>query len=354
MNEPAHPHLRMRDWPFRIAASEETAHIWVGRPTFQKKIQNIQRSAARVRASRIVLLWASFGSGKTHALLHLQYLARQDASLIPLFVVTPKGIRSFIDVYQAIVDSVLRTEGAISIGRELFRAKGGAGSTDVERALIHIAMLNRADSRVATAWLRGEKVSARDAHNIGLGSRLDTVPQAVQALRELMALLVSGGRTVFLLVDEVQDLKDLGRRHAECVGGLHEVFDHTPNGLVMVLSFQTATQSALRGILGETLYDRKSDLLELPPFSCEDSVAFVNGLLAYWSTEPESAPFPFTEKSIDAVVNELQNRHPSSLTPRDLIKAFDSILRDADLDIEDAELDEIDVDYALGALGPDA
>ena len=128
---------------------------------------------------------------------------------------------------------------------------------------------------------------------------------------------------------------------------------HNPDGLIMVLSFTTATQSALRGILGETLFDRKSDLLELPPLDHSDSVSFLRELVASWSSVPDDAPFPFSDKAVDAVVAELEERQGGGLTPRTLIKAFDTILREAELDIEDGDIEVIDPDYALKALPTD-
>ena len=102
--------LNLRGWPFQTVPSEYTAAIWVGRPETHRRLHGLLRTAQRVNASRIVLLWAAYGAGKTHALLHVQVTARATEDLQTLYVVTPKGIKNFLDIYRAIIDSALSTD----------------------------------------------------------------------------------------------------------------------------------------------------------------------------------------------------------------------------------------------------
>src|SRR4051794_39629943 len=101
----AHEHLNLRGWPFQVVPSEEAAAIWVGRPEVEKRLRALLRTIARVPASRIVLVWAAYGAGKTHALKNLQYRARDTSDVRVLYVVTPEGIKNFIGVYGAIIEA---------------------------------------------------------------------------------------------------------------------------------------------------------------------------------------------------------------------------------------------------------
>src|SRR5437868_3771622 len=98
-------HLNLRAWPFHVVPSEETAQVWIGRPDIHRRLRKLVRSIPRVDASQLILLWAGYGAGKTHALRHIQHLAREIPDLVSLYVVTPKGIRSFLDIYKAIIDA---------------------------------------------------------------------------------------------------------------------------------------------------------------------------------------------------------------------------------------------------------
>lgn len=353
MTGPKYPYLNLIDWPFRIVASQSTADIWVGRPDSLRKLEALKQSASRVPSSQIVLLWASFGSGKTHALLHLDHLAAQHDDLVPLYVVMPKGIRSFIEVYRAIADAALESGAAAMAGHWLFEHRGASAESDVHRALLRLAMYGEEDSVIAASWIRAEKVPMRDLRQIGIGTRIASTSDGIAALDRLIsALQQDGERKVLLLLDEVQELEELGKRLSECVGGLHKVFDHHTEGLTLVLSFTTGTQAALRGILGETLFDRASFTLTLPPLTSHEAVDFVVQLVKAWSVDPSRAPHPFTTEAVKAVVHELVE-HGITLTPRTVIKAFNQVLREAEAEIEAATIEAIDAPRAVGALPDD-
>jgi energy-coupling factor transporter ATP-binding protein EcfA2 len=353
VTDPRYPYLNLADWPFQLVASASTADVWVGRPDFLRELRALERTVSRVQASQIVLLWASFGSGKTHALLHLAGLAAKHDDLVPLYVVTPKGIRSFIDIYRAIADSALESGAASFAGRALFERSGGSAESDVDRALLRIGVYGDEDANTAAAWLRAENVPMKDLRQIGIGARLQTTADAISALSRLVPRLQQNGeKKLVLLLDEVQELEELGKRLDECVGGLRKVFDQNTNGLTMVLSFTTAMQSSLRGILGDALFDRVSATLTLPPLRPDEAADFVTGLLKAWSIDPARAPFPFTPEAIKAVVRELVERR-MALTPRTVIKTFNQLLRRAEGDIEDGLIEAIDTAFAVESLADD-
>jgi hypothetical protein len=281
----------------------------------------------------------------------MEGLARQEPDIIPLYMITPKGIRSFVDIYRAIVDGAIEANLLAAAGRDLFDRTGGQLNSDVGRAIIRIGMYPEEEgARMAVSWLRAEKVSVRDLKDIGLSQRIETSADAIEALNQLIRVLQREGSVkVLLLIDEVQDLADLGKRLTECIGGLHKVFDRNPDGLTMVMSFTTASQPALKGIIGETLFDRASDVLTLPALSQDEAIEMVEGLLREWSLDPSTAPAPFTRDAIVEVVKHLAAKR-LQLTPRALIKPFNKILREADLDIADGELDRINQAYAAEHL----
>lgn len=346
---PAFPHLNLRDWPFQVVPSAQTSEIWVGRPEFERRLLKLLRTIRRVPASRIVLLWAAYGAGKTHGLRYFAHQAKADEKVRALYVVTPKGIRSFLDVYHAIIEAALTSDLLSELGLALAERSGPDQPTDLRRALVRMVILNEPQTRTPTAWLRAEKVPQRELRAGGISRRLETSADGIETLNELVGLVRSElDIRLVLLLDEIQELGELGNRQLdEAVGGLHKVFDHNTDGLTLVFSFTTAARDTVEAIIGQTLYERRSDVLTLPPLERNEAVGFVHELIAAWSIDAARAPFPFTREAIEAVVDNLPS---DGLTPREVIRAFDTILRDADLDIEEGALAEISAAEALRRL----
>jgi hypothetical protein len=314
------------------------------------------RTVTRIPASQIVLLWAAYGAGKTHALKHLQGLARQEPQVIALYTATPQGIRSFLDVYKAIIDSALGAGTLAAAGRDLFARIGGPGRTDLERALVRVGTraLDDHETRTAISWLKAEKVPMRDLRDIGINRRLETTADGVDCLNDLIEVLQRDGAVkVLLLLDEIQELDQLGAKHrAEAVGGLHKVFDKNTEGVTLMMSFTTATQPQVKRIIGDALFDRRSQTLTLPAITVQEGVELVKGLLREWSIDPARSPFPFEQSAIKPVVEAVSARS-GVLTPREVIRGFNAILREADLDIEDGTIAIIDAPYAMQRLDAD-
>jgi AAA ATPase-like protein len=350
MSGAVHEHLNLRGWPFQAVPSEETATIWVGRPETRRRLRALLRTIERVDASRIVLMWAAYGAGKTHALLHLKGEAREREGIRTLYVVAPRAIRNFVDVYRAIIDAAMATDVLADLGVQLYRRKGPSPPTDLQRALVRIVSLPEAQHRSALSWLKAEKLPAKELRESALTRRLETSADAVETLNELMSLLQEELNVkLVILLDEIQELGQLtGSRLEEVVGGLHKVFDKNTDGLTLLFSFTTTAQQTVAKVIGETLFARRSETITLPSLNREDAAQFITDLIAAWSIDPERAPFPFTPESIEAVVRHLPS--DDGLIPRDLIRAFDVVLRAADLDIDDGEIMEVGADYALARL----
>ena len=346
-------HLNLRGWPFNIVPSEDTAAVWIGRAEARRRLRILLRTVSRVPASQIVLLWAAYGAGKTHALKHLQGMAREKPDLLALYTATPEGIRSFLDVYRAIIEAALEAGTLAAAGKDLFNRVGRPGRTDLERALIRMGTLSIDDREVRTAisWLKAEKVPMRDLRDIGVNRRLESTTDGVDCLNDLIRVLQRDGAVkLLLLLDEIQEIDQLDhKRRTEAIGGLHKVFDRNTEGLTLVLSFTTATQAQVKRIIGDALYDRRSETLSLPPITVDEGVELVEGLLSAWSIDEKKSPFPFEAASIKPIVRAIA-ADSRVLTPRDVIRAFNSILREAELDIEEGAIDRIDTAYALERL----
>jgi len=78
-------HLNLRAWPFQVVPDSEFATIWAGRRRTKKQLERLIWKMQFAPKSGLHLLWANFGMGKTHTLLHLQHLCQQtQGRLIPV------------------------------------------------------------------------------------------------------------------------------------------------------------------------------------------------------------------------------------------------------------------------------
>ncbi len=229
-----------------------------------------------------MLLWAPYGQGKTHALHHLRAMAAPDPTVKALYVVTPQGIKDFVDVYRAIVDSALVDGVLDDLGLALFRRHGPQAPTDLQRTLIRLVTFEEPHLAAARLLAEGREVGLREIREIGLSRRIETSADGIEVLNELVSLLRSElGLKILLLLDEIQELGGLApRRLDEAVGGLHKVFDRNTDALTLLFCFTTAQQGTIKRIIGETLDERRSEVLTLPALDREDAVEFVTGLIA--------------------------------------------------------------------------
>ncbi|WP_392545452.1 BREX system ATP-binding domain-containing protein [Oryzobacter sp. 24SJ04S-52] len=294
-------------------------------------------------------MWASFGAGKTHALMNLRRLAQETSSLVPLYVVTPRGIKTFVDLYRAVSQAALESGVAASTGRKILLQEG-APAGDVERALRVLASGDNEQAQAATSWLRAERLSARERQSLGLSGNIDSTNAAIESLQHLIHAIQQDDRQVLLLVDEVQELAELGKKLDECIGGLHKLFDKSPTGLTLVLSFTTATQGTVRSILGETLWDRVGQTIELPAFTREEGADFLTGLITANASDAETALRIFSRQAMQEIVDS-RMASDGTLTPRSLIRAADQVLREALTDLEDGLIAVIDAAFVREVLG---
>src|SRR5438552_9186925 len=92
--------------PFSLTASAANAQCWSGRDNVHVRLEKLCQSYLKRSDSSLDMIWANFGSGKSHALFHLAYLATKPAAqagnIIPVFVEMPEQLQHFIDLYRRI------------------------------------------------------------------------------------------------------------------------------------------------------------------------------------------------------------------------------------------------------------
>ena len=243
-------HLNLTGWPFQVVPDQEFATIWAGRRETKKQLERLLWKMQFVPKSGLHLLWANFGMGKTHTLLHLQHLCGQtQGRLIPVYAVMPKRARGFIDVYRAIVSELpydFLGEQLVRVGNSWTGSLTSHPMFSRSPALVNAIIAMRSGdaekAAVARQWLVAQPgLTARQLRTIGVTYRIRTPEDAVNTLTALTRLAIatsSPQSKLVVMVDEYQRIGELRPRvRSEINSGLHSYFNENPQGLEVILSF---------------------------------------------------------------------------------------------------------------------
>ncbi len=240
-----YPNLNLREWPFKTVPDAEFAAIWAGRPLTKLQLERLLQKMQLVPKSGLHLLWANFGMGKTHTLMHIQHRCQQTrGALIPVFAVMPKRSTGFLELYREIIlampyeflgDQLLKV-GSASSGSSvtfhpLFRRSPG-----VVQALLAIRSGDAERANIALQWLAAQPgLAAKELRVIGVTYRIKTPEDAINSLSALTALgnyKNSPPKKLVVMIDEYQRIGELSPKlMSENNASLHTYFNQNPTGL---------------------------------------------------------------------------------------------------------------------------
>ncbi len=368
-------HLNLKAWPFQVVPDEEFATIWAGRPQTRRQLELLLRKMQYVPKSGLHLLWANFGMGKTHTLLHMHHLCQQtEGRLIPIYAVMPKRAKGFLEVYRAIVSRLPYDY----LGDQLVAAgQGWSGSLTqhplfsqspgVVNAILSMRSGDAEKGGIARQWLMAQPgLTARELRKAGITYRIKTPEDAISTLSALTNLAVhnSAGlpKKLVIMLDEFQRIGELRPRiGGEINAGLHSYFNEHSKGLEIILSFSFGRQDNVSFLLSDELKSRaEPQRISLDVLSKTDAVVFIRDLLEQFRLQPtDQWAFPFSEDAISTLVDHIAKT--KQLTPRRLMLYANHVLleglmeRDSDnFDvITSKEVERRLSDPSLGTLDSD-
>src|SRR5437773_284282 len=90
--------------PFLLTATPETGATWAGRPGLKAKVDRLARSLTIRTDSTLDVIWANFGSGKSHVLFYIAHsIQHQAPTSVPVFIEMPEEMKNFLDLYRRIM-----------------------------------------------------------------------------------------------------------------------------------------------------------------------------------------------------------------------------------------------------------
>ena len=350
-----YPHLKLLDWPFTVVPRLTDSPVWAGRTELRQKIERLLRSVSRRSPSSLHLMWADFGAGKTHTLYYMNSAAKT-YGLHPAYVEWPKKASTFVDVYRSIA-----AKFPLRVLSNMFWAYAGkagvdhvldwAGEVYPDFQAILEQIYRREANPLITEWLRAEgAISKKDLATIGVRNTIRTSDEAIRAMVILTGLVANSTEhsKLLLMLDEFQRIDQLPPRvRRDINAGIHTLFNACPEGLCIVLSFSFGNPDNIKFLLAEEVTSRADpDSIQLPKMTTVEAVNFVQDLFAHHrSLEGTASFFPFTRDAIETIL-----RKTGKLTPREIMKHLDVVLRNADEEMEAGTISVVTPEYALNVL----
>lgn len=309
--------------PFVLTATPRVGQCWAGRPEVLKRIKRVLRTLSSRSDSTLDLLWANFGSGKSHALYHIGHLLSLSApNSISAFIEIPEQVRHFIDLYRRIIP-------ALPLGRIApLIADSRCAHSDLQRAAGVIVHGNAVERQIAVEWLSAGHVHLRELKTYtGISARLETDIQATDALSGVISALGQSDARLVLLMDEFQRLGVLPERaRAAVLSNLRSLFNRNPTHLSVLAAATTRLERTALDLLPQelrTLMGMRPSI-SLPEMSENEAYEFVLGRFACFRFDGYSGDptGPIGAESIRATIAFIKNEANARLIPRTLLQAL--------------------------------
>jgi hypothetical protein len=349
-------------WPFSIVPEPGQELVWADRSNLKRQVTRLGRTLGKHDAVSLHLLWADFGAGKTHTLLYIKQEADKGdyGSLLPLYSALPKGCRSFLDIYRAIVRAIppplLRDayqQAVTEIGREVLAITLSTIWPTLSSCFSAIGIGSETQQNLALAWLRAEAgIPMRQVQELSLLGRIRSTDEAVLALFGIVRLFnLAGRKRVLMMVDEFQRVEVLRRQQQDDINaGLHGFFNTCGRGMSLLLSFSFGVEENIRHFLNAELLSRVHPLrIAIPALTKDEGVIFLSDVVRQARQDKDN--WPVSEDVIPKIVESVADKF--RLTPRRLLKAAGAVFESAALDLEDETISQLDASYVIEIANQD-
>ena len=334
-------HLGLKERPFQRAGSRALINVWADRTEIKKQIDRLMWDWTRDDASSIRIIWGDLGTGKSHTLIYIRdhYQSNKQLGVIPVHAVMPKQIKGFIDVYRAtaaaldlsvvadLFEKTYMKYGNVKKVNELF-----SYIPDAVNAIRSLGSTDR-NKRLAEAWLRGVKLSGSSLNALEVNRNIKTTDDCVAMLSGIVKLVEGSDeylRFLFML-DECQRVWEAKKNISKDVNiGLQTWYDANPNHLTILLSCKSGDESAIAPLLTEDMRSRITyPNISFPLLTRPEALDFIRFLLDHFHLDGVKDPwFPFPGQIVEGVIQYLVQN--DGVSPRDLMKGFEALLKEAD------------------------
>jgi len=331
-------------WPWFTVPDEARARNWAGRADQKSSLTRMLNRWRRRPKSEINVIWADFGQGKTHTLMHLMGDVESESQWLSHYIQLPPLTQSspFPSFYrQLMLEFPLERIATLVFDRfrqqprQLFEY-----GTTLSGSVVQLLWLIHTRTKghdIATRWLRGDRVPVADLRKLEIADRKLNVPpsltkpaecqNALDALIGIFCDLTPSSKPQFvLLIDEFQRLGELPPKKAqEFCNSLHLIYNKHPSHLQLVLAFATGMPETIDSILTADILNRQDSRTGFDALTLSDAETYIKELLSQYGFNSANDEFvgPYSAKGIRSVLDQIDS--DIEITPRRINLLFDHL-----------------------------
>jgi hypothetical protein len=322
--------------PFTLVASAVNAACWSGRDSVRQRLERLCHSYSKRPDSSLDMIWANFGSGKSHALFYLAHLVKERCgeNIISAFVEMPDQLQHFIDLYRRIVLNLPLSK----ISKLVLDTLPPTSNPNLVRAAAALVHGSSFEKALAEQWLHAERPHLRDLKKAtNIDTRIDNDAIACDVLSDMITSMAKSGLRLLLLLDEFQRVRILPQRaRNSLLSNLRSLFTRNATGLAVVLAVGSRVESSATELLPPELLSLMGmrPPVPLPEFSEAEARDFLLGRLAFFRPPGYSgAPSaPFGPIAIDKTLALIHSKNTARLIPRTILQTFGNLYDEASID----------------------
>lgn len=369
MNTLAKYHLK--ESPFDIFSHE---HKMADRMKTWETITKSLEAAFAGKGPKNFVILGDYGVGKSYTLEQIFKWISQEKALADVFVVysgqdvlyerrlalqesEPRWAKFGLDLITRIFDNMDPAE----LAKVMQQAK-----LDKIKSRFHpLFMALKNNNEYAIMYLRGDKIPAKELQNIGGLSPITDSPTSLALFFDFLLVVYSAGYSSFLLlIDEFEKITEQSERKiSQILDTFRTIFDNfgvyvarhqgqiakpiftfatSPGGWDRLKELEAAAIKKTGGAYLVPFMERVNprDIIELQPFSVEDTLELVTTRLAETRLPTKKAVdplFPFTKQAVQ-YVHEVSFNKPRYVLQYCGILIEDALQQDLDtIDINDAK-----------------
>jgi hypothetical protein len=256
---------------------------------------------------------------------------------VPLYTEVGVGSDGLLALYRSLIDAIpaaLLTELGEMVKEKSAREPRSSGARDLRQALKLLTSEDSISRSLAFEWLQARHSTPhlRTLKAFGISERVENDARAIEIIAELIASIreARSEAAVVWLIDEFQRIADVPPRKRDAFAkSIVSLFNVCPVGLHFVLSFSVAQQATALALLPPDLRSRASSfpMLTLPHLGKQECIEFARDLFdAFRATPRLDRDYPFSQDSLAAIVDQLEQDSSGAVTPRLLMEQLESVL----------------------------
>lgn len=346
----------LADNPFRpsaIGVDDPRAGIWVG---YSKQNQFFERLLKRVRSDQVgltsfVLLYGTWGTGKSHALLWGRNWVRENDSGVAYYIPTLKRDKGKLALHTALKEDIVES-GLLPQDLHQYYAWLSKKVLEITVAQPGIQPSDAIDKLFEVPDLRGlaqaiyQTGGNIDALKSYLIARLASDHEAVILFSRIVNLFVLEigvanrerfTQAVYLFIDELDDLsRQPAKDSLQTNDTIRHLYDACPNAFGLIIG-ASAELNTLQHLFTEYVLSRMTRKIEFSFLDQNAAKSFIHDVLDLKVNRVDlddaarRGYFPLTEDAVAEIVSHLRQ-----ITPRDVVNTMQQVL-------EEMRLAEVDL-----------